>query len=207
MTTIRALPVLLFVLVLAAPATACDDGSQRPVLPQATITPTPVTPVAGEGPFLQPLTTGQEVAAPDARYTVRLPGNWHAIQAPPAELAYAQPGSTKAADAVTVNITRQNVGEGLTVRAYADSAQQANSRVYKDIVTLAYGPVQVGTHPGFRWVYTATTSGSPHLIYQLFIIDGRQAFVLTGVAPHSANVTDTQALFDSIAGSWTFVRG
>ena len=42
---------------------------------------------------------------------------------------------------------------------------------------------------------------------KLFIIDGRQGFVLTGSAPRHADERAMQALFDSIAGSLTFVRG
>jgi hypothetical protein len=186
---------------------ACGgDKTLRQPLP--TITSTPATPVAGIGPFLQPLVGGQQITASDARYSISVPRDWVTIQAPPAELAFAQPSSS-ASSGVTVNMAREPLGPtGISdAQAYANAGRQRVSTIYQNVVTLSFDPVQVGTHGAWRWIYTAHTGGADHYYYQLFVLDGAEGFVLTGVAPADTDRRATQALFDSIAGSLTFVRG
>lgn len=204
----RCLLGLLLLSALAGAMSGCGNDKTL-VPPRPTITPTPVTPVAGDGPFLQPLTGGQNVSPSDGRYAFNVPADWGSIQAPPAEVAYAQPGSTNAQNAVTINLVRESLAKkGIAdARAYAEAARASIGDTYQDVLPLTFGPVQVGTHGAYRWTYTATTANQPHYIYQLFVIDGGEGFVLTGVAPIGADQRATQALFDSIAGSLTFVRG
>ena len=188
--------------------TACG-GAQTPVPVRPTITATPATPVAGEGPFLLPLTGGREYTAADAHYSVSVPSDWTSINAPPAEQTFVQPGSSDPGNGVTVNLVRERLGPtGITTaRAYAEAARKRIGEVYQDVAPISFEPVQIGTHGAWRWTYTAKTSGATHYIYQLFVLDGAEGFVLTGVGPADTDQRATQALFDSIAGSLTFVRG
>ncbi|HEY5864399.1 MAG TPA: hypothetical protein VI542_02435, partial [Candidatus Tectomicrobia bacterium] len=92
-------------------------------------------------------------------------------------------------------------------RQYAEVGQQHGADIYPGVVTISSAAVRVGDRPAWRWLFTADIGEGGTLFYQLFIIDGRQGFVLTGSAPKDADQRTLQALFDSIAGSLTFVRG
>jgi hypothetical protein len=187
---------------------ACG-GEKTPTRLLPTITPTPATPVAGAGPFLAPLTGGHSYVAADSHYSISVPSDWTRINAPPAEQTFVQPGSTELANGVTVNLVRERLGPtGITTaQAYAESARQRIGDIYQDVAPISFDPVRIGTHGAWRWTYTAKAGGVNHYFYQLFVIDGAEGFVLTGVAPVDADQRATQALFDSIAGSLTFVRG
>lgn len=198
--------MLSFVALLLLAACGGSGGATPRVFP--TITPTPVTPVAGVGPFLTPLTGGREETASDARYSISVPADWVAVTAPPAELAFTQPGSSGTGSAISINITREQLPAAVTdARGYAEAGRGRIGQIYANVLPLNDGAVQIGRLPAWRWTYTARAGGADRYLYQVFVIDGRMGFVLTGIAPASADQRAMQALFDGIAGSWTFQRG
>lgn len=153
---------------------------------------------------LQPLTTGRDVSASDGRYSLRVPGEWVEYDDQISELAYR----TVVEDPVlSVNIVREELGENTRVQAYAENARQDIGGIYRNVITISLSPVMVGSIEAYRWVYTATIGERERLFYQLFIVDGGQGFVLTGLAPATADVSTTRSTFDAIAGSLTFARG
>ncbi|MGH9175277.1 MAG: hypothetical protein ACRD1H_13020 [Vicinamibacterales bacterium] len=153
---------------------------------------------------LRPLTTGRDVTAPDGRYSLRVPGEWVRFDDPIAELAFR---TTTESPALAINIVREDVDPDQRLQAYAEGARRRVGTVYRNVITLTLGPVRIGELEAYRWIYTATAGERQRLLYQLFVIDRGQGFVLTGMAPIDADLPTTQSLFDSIAGSLTFARG
>jgi hypothetical protein len=118
-----------------------------------------------------------------------------------------QPAATGAEPEVTVNVVRETLDGVENPRQYAEVGQEHGKEIYKSIVTISSAAVRVGDRPAWRWLFTADIGAEGTLYYQLFIIDGRQGFILTGSAPRTSDERAIQALFDSIAGTLTFVRG
>jgi hypothetical protein len=195
--------------VLLTVVSACG-GEPRARLDPATlptITPTVATAVAGQGELLAPLPPGQIVVPEDGRYTFVVPDDWYAIDAGIAEEYWVQPPQAGSEPEVAVNMVRESI-EGIeNSRQYAEIGKEHGSEIYPGVVTISSAAVRVGDRPAWRWLFTADIGDGGTLFYQLFIIDGRQGFVLTGSAPMNADERAIQALFDSIAGSLTFVRG
>lgn len=169
--------------------------------------PTSTTAPAGQtgGPIvLQASTTGQDVLAPDGRYSLRVPGEWVQYDDPFAELAFR----TVAEDpALALNVVREEIGENPRVQVYAEEARDRIGRNYRNVVSLSLSPVRIGGLEAYRWIYTASVGAQERLFYQLYVVDGGEGFVLTGSAPVDANPDAIRPIFDGIAGSLTFARG
>lgn len=201
--------VILIVSLLTLLA-ACGEEPRPRLDPRTlpTITPTPVTPVPGQGEYLMPLQGGQTVVPDDGRYTFVVPTGWYSIDVSIAEEFWVEPPAVAGEDPqITVNIVRENLSGIENPRQYAEIGQKHGAQMYSSIVTISSAPVRVGDRPAWRWLFTANVGAKGTLFYQLFIIDGRQGFVLTGSAPATGDERALQALFDSIAGSLQFVRG
>lgn len=190
---------ILICLLLSLIIVSCrgDDGSVSPAASGTAGQP-------GDANVLKPLDTGRDVLAPDGRYSLRVPGEWVQYDDPIAELAFR----TVAEDpALALNIVREDLGENQRPQVYAEDARRRIGSIYSNVVSLSLSPVRIGALEAFRWVYTATAGAQERFFYQLFVIDGGQGFVVTGVAPIDADFTTTRSLFDAIVGSLTFARG
>jgi hypothetical protein len=154
---------------------------------------------------LRPMTTGQEVQSPDGRYSLRVPGEWVEYDDPVAELAYR----TIADDpALALNVVRDpELGESPRVQVYAEEGRERIARIYRNVNSLSLSPVRVGTIEAYRWIFTATVGERERLMYQLYVVEGGQGFVLTGSAPINTDLDVLSSTFDGIAGSLTFARG
>lgn len=200
--------ILLGILCISLVA-ACG-GDPQPRLDPATlptITPTPATPVVGQGEVLPALTDGQHVTPEDGRYTFLVPPDWYSLDAGIAEQYWVQPPAAGESPQVSVNVVRESIGSVENARQYAELGREHGEEIYQGVITISSAPVRVGDRPAWRWLFTADVGSGGTLFYQLFIIDGRQGFVITGSAPKDADERQMQALFDSIAGSLTFIRG
>jgi hypothetical protein len=164
----------------------------------------PTEPEQSGSGSLRPLETGRDVLAPDGRYSLRVPGEWVQYDDPIAELAFR---TTTENPALTMNVVREDIEGNLRPQAYAEGARRRVGSVYRNVISLSLSPVRIGEMEAFRWIYTATAGQRERVFYQVFVIDGNQGFVLTGMAPIGADLATTQATFDSIAGSLTFARG
>ncbi len=153
---------------------------------------------------LQPLVAGKDVLAPDGRYSMRVPADWIEYEDPIAELGFRTLDTSAPR---SLNIVREDLQGMDRTQAYAERARQRVASIYQNVVTLSLAPVRVGDRDAYRWVYTATAGGTERLFYQLYIIDGDQGFVLTGMSPAGSSIEDSQFLFDAIAGSLSFARG
>jgi hypothetical protein len=190
--------VTCIVLVIAG-GSACGGSSQTEV---ATETAAPH--IGPGGPILRGLTAGRQVLAPDGRYSLYVPAEWLELNVGLAEVSFRSP---EANSVYQVSVTREQLDGIRQPQVYAEAGRRGVSRVYQNVLTLSMSPVQVGEVAAYRWVYTATTAGRDQMFYQLFVIDGGEGYVVTGSAPVTTEVSQMQALFDSIAGSLSFARG
>jgi hypothetical protein len=172
--------------------------------PEPTATPMGQVQIGPGGPILPGLTSGRQVMAPDGRYAVFVPADWIEIGSGIAEVTYRSPDLEAA---MTVSIARERLAEIRRAQAYAEAGRRSVSAVWTDVITLTMTPVQVGDVHAYRWLYTATVSGAERLVYQLYIVDGNEGFVLTGFAPIDSDFAQSQATFDAIAGSISFGVG
>jgi hypothetical protein len=175
----------------------CGRGDQ----PAPTL-PTTSQPAAGQQ--LQPLTSGRDVTAPDARYSLRVPLDWVEAGAPVAEVSYR---STDPASPLQLSIVREQLATIRQPQAYAEAGRRQVSEVYRNVITLSLSPVRIGNREAWRWTYTAESGGQERYFYQLYIVDGSVGLVLTGLAPIQYDFNQAQATFDSIAATITFARG
>jgi len=153
---------------------------------------------------LRPMQTGQEIQAPDRRYSLRVPGDWVQYDDPVAELAYR----TIAADpSFSLNVVREDIAANARVQAYAEDARERIARIYSNVNSFSLTPVRVGTVEAYRWIYTASVGQIERLFYQVYVIEGDQGFVLTGSAPVDTDIELLSSTFDPIAGSLIFARG
>jgi hypothetical protein len=142
--------------------------------------------------------------APDGWYTLRVPMDWITTQGVVAETsARAATGDPP----LSVNVAREKLDQITQPQAYVEATRRTINTTYQNVVTVSLAPVRVGDTDAYRWIYTATLSGKQRLIYQLFIVKSGTGLVLTGSAPGDANIDQTRAIFDSIAGTLSFGRG
>jgi hypothetical protein len=144
------------------------------------------------------------VIAPDGRYSMFVPGDWVEVAVGLSEITYRSPDATST---MILSVSREELVDIRRPQAYAEAGRRSVTAIYSNVLTLSMTPVQVGGIEAYRWIYTATVSGSERLFYQLFLIDGNEGFVVTGFAPATVDFGTTQALFDSMAGSINFARG
>jgi hypothetical protein len=191
--------VALVALVTAVTLAACggDDGAS----PTATSDPNAQS---GGRQTLSPLTAGRDVLAPDGRYSLRIPADWIRVDDPLAELAFR---STTTEPQLYMNVVREDLNGVDRAQAYAESARRRVGTIYANVVSISLAPVKIGDIDAYRWVYSATAGERERLFYQLYIVDGGQGFVITGLAPPDADLQSTQRTFDSVAGTLTFARG
>jgi hypothetical protein len=204
-------PFPRWVMLLVIPGIIISGcGKDRPRLDPATlptITPTVATPGAGDGEYLIPLQQGQTVEPDDGRYTFLVPSDWTSVDAEIAEEFWVEPPAGDTDPQVTFNVVRESLNGIENPRQYAEVGQEHAQQIYPSISTISSELVRVGNRPAWRWIFTASVGSGGKFFYQVFIIDGRQGFVLTGSAPKNADPASMTNLFDSIAGSMTFVRG
>lgn len=197
--------------------TACGGGQDAssdlpPQPPTATPVPQPTMPITPtaqpEGELLERLDAGQEVGPGDNRYTIVIQEFWVRGTAPPAEIAYRESGGTPVDRGYSYNVLREQLsGDVSSVEAYADSGRAAVEERFSDVETISMEPVQVAGVQGIRWEYTATITADAVFIHQVYVVDGGTGFLLTGSAPADGDINAARALFDSIAGSFSFPRG
>lgn len=174
------------------------------VEPEPTIEPTP-TP---EGQVLEPLEDGQEITAEDRRYTIQVPRFWVQNTAPPADLAFRESGGTPADDGFTYKVFRESLPQSVEdVEDYTALQEERLRERDPDVEMLSVEPVQIAGTQGMRAVYTTTRGSQDVLLHQVYVIDGKTGFVLTGSAPLDGDIEAAQELFDDIAGSFAFPRG
>lgn len=166
--------------------------------------PTATSPPPLSGQALQPLEAGRDVLAPDGRYSLRVPSDWLTANAPVAEVSYRSPDL---ASSTSFTVVRENLTSIQRPQAYAEAARREITSQYRNVLTISLAPVRVGNHEAYRWIYTATRGSEDFYFYQLFVIDGGEGFVLTGLAPVTSDFATTQATFDAIAGTMLFARG
>jgi hypothetical protein len=191
----RTAPAILVVVVITL-AMACGGSSD----------PAAATPSAARtgNLTLQPLLTGRDVTAPDGRFALRIPADWIAANAPVAELSYRSPEPD---DQLSFSIVREELTDIRRAQAYAEAGRRRIGELYRNVITLSLTPVRVGSHQAYRWVYTAGTGTGEFFFYQLFLVDGSDGFVMTGLAPMTTDFVHAQSVFDTIAGSITLARG
>jgi hypothetical protein len=191
----RAAPSILIFAVLTL-AAACGGSAE----------PAAETPSAARigNLTLQPLQAGRDVTAADGRFALRVPADWVAANAPVAELSYRSPES---GEQLSFSIVREELADIQRAQAYAEAGRRRIGELYQNVITLSLTPVRVGSHEAYRWVYTAGTASGEFFFYQLFLVDGGDGFVMTGLAPMTTDFAHAQSVFDSIAGSITLARG
>lgn len=210
--------LLVIAFVLAGCGGARDGSDDLPPMPP-TITPEVITPEpsptiaapptpASEGEVLDALEEGQEVEPDDRRYSVVLPELWVAGSAPSADLAYRESGGLTGDQEYSYNVMREQLPAGINdAQAYAEAGRDAVETTFDDVETLSMEPVQLGGIQGVRWVYTLTVTADTVFVHQVYIVDGRTGFLLTGSAPADGDLDSAHRLFDSISGSFSFPRG
>jgi hypothetical protein len=190
------------VVLLAVMASVCLYGCNGERMPAAT--PTEALRVGPGGPILRPLVSGRQVLAPDGRYALFVPADWIEVPSGVAEVTYQSPDPV---DTLTVSIAREQLSETRRAQSYAEAGRRSVSAVWSNVITLTMAPVQVGEVSAYRWVYTASIGNVERLVYQLYIVEGSEGFVLTGFAPRDADIDAAQAVFDAIGGSISFGVG
>jgi hypothetical protein len=171
---------------------------------QPTATPAGQMQMGPGGPILPSLQAGRQVMAPDGRYSLFVPSDWIEIDSGIAEVTFQ---SSDPGEQLTISIARERLNEIRRSQVYAEAGRRSVSAVWSNVVTLTMAPVQVGDVSAHRWVYTATINGVHRLVYQLYIVDGDEGFVLTGFAPTTVDYAQSQSVFDSVAGSFSFGVG
>lgn len=191
---------LLCVIILLS-LSACggnDDISSR----NATLTTEAQTAI--DNRVLQPLVAGREFTAPDGRYSLRVPADWIKEERALADLAFH---SSAPGDPLRFNITSERNPDSRTLQGYAQAARQTVEETFVNVLSISFTPIKVGERDAMRWLYTATVSNAKHLYYQIYVVEGDRAYVLTGIAPTDANVEETRGMFDAVAGSFKLGRG
>lgn len=182
------------IFLLAGCGSGPNQINEAPPLPP-TATPAPRANLDGE--LLVPLTTGAEVAPTDRRYTLDVPADWTQLDAPEGELSFEGEGS------LTYTVTREPAPAGaIGVLAWSEQVQSEAT----DVDTVSFDPVQIAGVQAARWVYRTTIDGEDLLVHTIFLTDGPSGFLLTGTVP-DVETDSAVALFDAIAGSFTFPRG
>lgn len=176
----------------------CGSGpnqiNEAPPLPP-TATPAPRPGLDGE--LLAPLASGEEVAAPDHRYSLDIPDGWTKLNNPEGDL------DIQAAGDLTYAISRSPMPDGVDgVQAWAEQVREGTEAGE----TVSFEPVQVGGIQAVRWVYRATVDSEERVVHAVFLVDGDTGFTLTGTAP-AIDAEAALVLFDSVAGSFSFPRG
>lgn len=182
------------IFLLAGCGSGPNQINEAPPLPP-TATPAPRANLDGE--LLAPLTSGEEVAPSDHRYTLDVPGDWTRLDAPEGELSFEASGG------LVYAVTCEPVPDGIV--GVQDWAEQVQSEA-NDVETESFDPVQIGGVQAARWIYRTSVDGEELLIHTIFLTDGPTGFILTGTAP-ADDADASLALFDSVAGSFTFPRG
>lgn len=217
---IRYVPIVLIsLLFLTACGGESTDSSDLPPIPptmtiepEATTTAAPEPPIeptpTPEGEALQALDGGQEIAADDGRYTLRVPQYWVQNTAPPADIAFRESGGTPSDDGFTYRVSREPLSQSIEdVQDFARSQEEALREESPDLETMSVEPVRIAGTQGIRAVYTIDGSGESLLIHEVYVVDGETGFVLTGNAPLSGDTDAAQDLFNQISGSFSFPRG
>lgn len=188
---------LVTLLVLSLLLGACGNSGKK------TLEPPDGTAATGPA-VLTPLTAGRDLSAPDGWYTIRIPTDW--VESPPvvAELAAR---ATTGANPLSLRVTREALDGITSPQGYLEATRRDINARYEDVITVSLGPVRVGTIDAVRWLYTANVDGRPRLLYQLFVVQGGNGLVLTGVAPGDADYQQVGATFDAIAATLSFGRG
>lgn len=204
-------------IVVALVAAGCGNQQQAaddlPPMPP-TITPvleaTPaVTPTPElEGEILEPLDDGQEVAPDDQRYALMMPSFWVPGSAPGTDIAYRESGGSPVDHGYAYNVMHERLPATVTsAEEYAESGFQAVEDSFADVEMLSLEPVQIGGVQAARLVYTVTITSDSVMVHQVYLVDGRTGYLLTGSAPADGDLEAAHALFDSIAASFTLPRG
>lgn len=192
--------VLICVLVSLSLAACGGDGSET----MRNATRTAEAQAGLDERVLQPLVAGREFTAPDGRYSLRVPADWIKEERALADLAFH---SSAPGVALRFNVASERNPESRTLQSYAQAARQTVEETFTNVLSVSFTPVKVGNQEALRWMYTATVSNANRLYYQLYLVESDRAYVLTGIAPSEANVEETRATFDAVAGSFKLGRG
>lgn len=137
-----------------------------------------------------------------------VPAFWVRDAAPPGDIVFRESGGIPADGGFAYKVTREPLPQSIeSVEEFADFQQEAMQGKFEDVETLSFDLVGVAGMQAIRAGYTAVIGAEAVMIHQVYLVDGKTGFVLTGKAPLDGDTDAAWELFNQIAGSFSFPRG